>query len=73
VLQLAQIAVLLEMQLAPMAAIPFEQVQKLAWQETPLIVHPVLQLTQIAMLFAMQLAPVAAIPFEQVQTVAWQA
>jgi hypothetical protein len=73
VLQLAQIAALLEVQLAPMAAMPFEHVQVFALQATPFRVQPVLQLAQIAPLLEVQAAPVAAYPAEQAQVLAWQA
>jgi hypothetical protein len=69
-LQLAQIAVLFEVQLGPAAAIPFEQVQLLAWQVIPSRVQPVVQLAQIAALLVVHFAPMPAIPFEQVHVLA---
>jgi hypothetical protein len=73
VLQVSQIAVPFEIQAAPVAAIPPEQVQVLAWQATPLRDQPVLQVSQIAVPFEIQAAPVAAIPPEQVQVLALHA
>jgi hypothetical protein len=61
---------LFEVQLNPVAGIPFEQVQEFAWQATPLSVQPVRQLAHIAPLLDVQFAPVAALPLEQVHTLA---
>jgi hypothetical protein len=72
-LQFAQSAALVEVQLDPVAATPFEQVQLLAWQTSPFRLQPTLQLSQIAALLAAQFSPVAAIPFEQVQEMALHA
>jgi hypothetical protein len=70
--QNAQISALSEVQAAPVAPIPFEQVQVLALHEAALRVKPVLQLAQIAALLEVQLAPVAASPFVQLQMLALQ-
>jgi hypothetical protein len=67
------ITALFEVQLGPVAATPFEQVQLLVWQAMPSRFQPVLQLAQIAALLAVQSVPVATIPFEQVQALALQA
>jgi hypothetical protein len=71
-LQVPQIAALFEVQLAPVAAFPFEQVQVFAWQTTFNRVQPVSQLPQFSALLILQFAPTAATPFEQVQVFAWQ-
>jgi hypothetical protein len=54
-------------QVIPVAATPFEQVQLLAWQAFPFFVRPALQDAHIALLSEIQAALVAASPFEQVQ------
>jgi hypothetical protein len=56
----------------PVAAVPFAQVQVLAWQTSPVTVQPVLQLAHFAALFGVQLGPVAACPLSQVQVFALQ-